>query len=81
MQFKRLLALSISALISSACAAQAAEPLRVAISSDIRSTLFGINRDANTDTVLHHVVEGLVASRGNSAWARSSSRTRARASA
>lgn len=65
MKFKRLFAFSVSALISGVCAAQAAEPLRVAISSDIRSTLFGVNRDANTDTVLHHVVEALVAARDN----------------
>jgi len=37
--------------------------LRVSLASDIRSTQFGVNRDENTDTVLHHVVEGLVAYR------------------
>jgi peptide/nickel transport system substrate-binding protein len=37
--------------------------LRVAINSDMRSTQFGVNRDGNTDTILHHVVEGLVAYR------------------
>ncbi len=35
--------------------------MRVAISSDIRSTNPGVNRDGNTDTVLYHIVEPLVA--------------------
>ncbi len=35
--------------------------LHVALDSDIRSTNAGVQRDANTDTVLHHVVESLVA--------------------
>ncbi|HET6629514.1 MAG TPA: ABC transporter substrate-binding protein [Woeseiaceae bacterium] len=35
--------------------------LHVAMNSDIRSTNPGVKRDANTDTVLHHVVEALVA--------------------
>lgn len=39
--------------------------LRVAINSDMRSTQFGVNRDGHTDTILHHVVEGLVAYREN----------------
>ncbi|HEY8367936.1 MAG TPA: ABC transporter substrate-binding protein [Thermodesulfobacteriota bacterium] len=39
----------------------AAGTIRVALNSDIRSTNPGVNRDANTDTVLLHVVEGLVA--------------------
>lgn len=38
-------------------------PLAMSISSDIRSTDPGVNRDSNTDVVLMHVVEGLVASR------------------
>lgn len=47
--------------------ASAAEPrqggtVRVAINADIVSTN-GINRDSNTDTVLHHIGEGLVAYR------------------
>jgi peptide/nickel transport system substrate-binding protein len=37
--------------------------LAMSISSDIRSTNPGVNRDSNTDVVLMHVVEGLVASR------------------
>lgn len=41
--------------------AQDAETLRVAIHSDIASLNPGVNRDANSDMVLAHVVEGLVA--------------------
>ncbi len=49
-----------------ATAAQADEPrhggqLVVALNADIRGTNAGIERDANTDSVLHHVVETLVA--------------------
>ena len=39
------------------------DSLTVAIGSDMRSSNPGVNRDANSDTVLHHVVEGLVAYR------------------
>jgi peptide/nickel transport system substrate-binding protein len=35
--------------------------LRVAINTDIRSTNPGVNRDANNDTIMHHMVESLVA--------------------
>lgn len=34
--------------------------LTIGLNSDIRSTNPGVNRDANTDTVMLHVVEGLV---------------------
>lgn len=37
--------------------------IKVAINSDIRSTNPGVRRDGNTDTVLYHVVEALVAFR------------------
>ena len=37
--------------------------IRVAINSDIRSTNPGVNRDGNTDMVLYHIVESLVAYR------------------
>ncbi len=37
--------------------------LRIGLESDIRSTNPGVNRDSNTDTVLHHIVESLVAYR------------------
>ncbi len=39
------------------------DSLTVAIGSDMRSSSPGVNRDANSDTVLHHVVEGLAAYR------------------
>lgn len=41
--------------------ANAATPLRIALTADIRSTEPGVNRDANSDTVVQHMVEGLVA--------------------
>ncbi|MFX7548699.1 hypothetical protein ABTJ50_20385, partial [Acinetobacter baumannii] len=43
--------------------------LRAALNSDIRSTQPGVNRDVNTDTVVLHMVEGLVALRENAAIA------------
>ena len=39
------------------------EPIRVVINADIRGTNPGVTRDGNTDAVLHHVVESLVAYR------------------
>ncbi len=60
--------LHASALLIATCA-QAAHadtryaPLAMAISSDIRSTNPGVNRDSNTDVVLMHIGEGLVGSR------------------
>jgi peptide/nickel transport system substrate-binding protein len=47
----------------SAAPAGAETVLRVWLNSDIRSTEPGVNRDANTDLVMMHVVEGLVAFR------------------
>jgi peptide/nickel transport system substrate-binding protein len=41
--------------------AAAQTPLRASLNSDIRSTQPGGNRDFNTDSVMMHVVEGLVA--------------------
>ena len=41
--------------------AQAETALRVGLNADIRSTEPGVNRDENTDTVMLHIVEGLVA--------------------
>jgi peptide/nickel transport system substrate-binding protein len=43
--------------------ALAQEPLRVRLNADIRSTDPGVNRDGNTDMVMTHLVEGLVAYR------------------
>jgi peptide/nickel transport system substrate-binding protein len=34
--------------------------LTVAVNTDIRSTNPGVNRDANTDAVMHHIVESLI---------------------
>lgn len=42
-------------------AATSDKTVRVAINTDIRSTNPGVNRDANTDAVIHHIVESLVA--------------------
>lgn len=65
MHMRLLFTLGAFGLAAGATVAQAADPVRVAITSDIRSTNFGVNRDGNTDTVLHHVVEALVATRDN----------------
>jgi peptide/nickel transport system substrate-binding protein len=58
-----LLAVCASAAIGVALAGEAvrAETIRVAVNADIRSTYPGVNRDSNTDAVMHHIVEGLVA--------------------
>jgi peptide/nickel transport system substrate-binding protein len=48
-------------LTATARAAAPATPLRIAMTADIRSTEPGVNRDANSDMVVMHVVEGLVA--------------------
>lgn len=57
----------ITILLASAMAMTAsAEPgnvMQVSLTSDIRSTNPGVNRDANTDTLMMHIVEGLVAYR------------------
>lgn len=63
------LAAGLGLAACNALALQAAEPERmagtiaVAINADIRSTNPGVNRDSNTDAVLMHMVEGLVAYR------------------
>lgn len=41
----------------------ASDEIRIAIQGDIRGTNPGVTRDGNTDTVIHHVVEALVAYR------------------
>lgn len=46
-------------------ATQASDALRVAINSDIRGLEPGVNRDDNTDSVIHHIVESLVAYRAD----------------
>lgn len=55
---KRLLLLST--LLGGLATGTVAETLVVRLNADIRGT-DGINRDANTDTVLHHIFETLVA--------------------
>ena len=58
--------LAAAAAVSLAAAPAAAETVLVsALNADIRSTDPGVNRDANTDTVVLHVVEGLVGLRGD----------------
>lgn len=63
----RILALCLAALLGApmAPAPLAAQEtlLRTRLNSDIRSTDPGTNRDANTDAVVQHIVEGLVAYR------------------
>lgn len=54
------LALALPAATGVARAA-GATPLRIAMTADIRSTEPGVNRDANSDMVVMHIVEGLVA--------------------
>ncbi|WP_306007051.1 ABC transporter substrate-binding protein [Aquicoccus porphyridii] len=54
--------LALSALLAGLATGAAADTLVVRLNSDIRGT-DGVNRDANTDTVLHHVFETLVAFR------------------
>lgn len=67
-QFMIAAASATGLLLSSGCGERqgnatpkAARPVSVAISADIRGTNPGVTRDGNTDAVLHHVVESLVA--------------------
>jgi len=53
--------LAASAVALSFAPAAQAQVLRVRLNADIRSTDPGVNRDGNTDGVMLHVVEGLVA--------------------
>lgn len=61
----RLALLSLCAaglcVTAASVSAQSADTLRIRLNADIRSTDPGMNRDANTDAVIQHVVEGLVA--------------------
>ena len=50
-----------AASLALAGAAQAGAPLRISLTADIRSTEPGVNRDSNSDAVVLHIVEGLVA--------------------
>lgn len=49
------------ACLAGAAQAQQAPLLRARLNADIRSTDPGVNRDANTDGLMAHIVEGLVA--------------------
>ncbi|MGX9691600.1 ABC transporter substrate-binding protein [Achromobacter anxifer] len=53
-------ALALGAMAGAAWA-QSAPPLRISLTADIRSTEPGVNRDSNSDAVVLHIVEGLVA--------------------
>lgn len=58
----KLIAATLTAITLTAAVSHAQEkPLRVALHSDITSIEPGVNRDGNSDMVLAHVVEGLVA--------------------
>jgi peptide/nickel transport system substrate-binding protein len=58
-----LLALAASLGLGLAAPALAQDTLRIRLNADIRSTDPGVNRDANTDGLVWHVLEGLVALR------------------
>lgn len=60
---RTLQVLGLATLSTLAQQAMADTTLRVGLGADIRSTEPGVNRDENTDTVILHVVEGLVAHR------------------
>lgn len=60
---RTLRVLGLATLGALAQQALADSTLRVGLGADIRSTEPGVNRDENTDTVILHVVEGLVAHR------------------
>ena len=57
------LLLGLAGLLSGTAPAKAETLLRARLNSDIASTNPGVTRDENTDAVLMHVVEGLVAYR------------------
>jgi peptide/nickel transport system substrate-binding protein len=59
------IALGLAALLAAAPAPAQEAPLRIRLSTDIRSTDPGVNRDGPTDGVVAHLVEGLVAMAGD----------------
>lgn len=63
------LLLTLLTLFAGACSApvqdRSGEEIRVAIGSDLRSTEPGVDRDASTDDIMNHVVEGLVGYRSD----------------
>lgn len=58
---QRLAASAAALALTLACGPAAAETLKIALNADIRSLDPGVNRDANSDAVVLHIVEGLVA--------------------
>ncbi len=56
---------ALAGLCALSMPAAAQDVLRVRLNADIRSTEPGVNRDANTDGIHWHLVEGLVALRGD----------------
>lgn len=61
---RRSAATAAAVLLSGLALAQPAQnTLRVRLNSDVRSTDPGVNRDSNTDMVMMHIFEGLVAFR------------------
>ncbi|EKF18317.1 ABC transporter substrate-binding protein [Nitratireductor pacificus] len=60
---KTLRYLATAAGLAMLVAPAGAQQVTLAMPGDIRSIDFGVNRDGNTDNVLHHVVEALVAYR------------------
>jgi peptide/nickel transport system substrate-binding protein len=63
---KRRILMTLCSLLAAAGAGPAAaQTVTVALNADIRSVNPGVNRDDNTDTVVLHLVEGLVALKEN----------------
>ena len=56
---------ALAAICALSASAVAQDALRIRLNADIRSTEPGANRDANTDGIHWHLVEGLVALRGD----------------
>lgn len=56
-------ALSLGAVSPGAFAQPAQDMLRIRLNADVRSLDPGVNRDANSDAVVSHILEGLVAFR------------------
>jgi peptide/nickel transport system substrate-binding protein len=57
------LAIAVAVFPGVVAAQPAQDTLRIRLNEDIRSTDPGVNRDSNTDAVMAHLVEGLVAFR------------------
>lgn len=61
----KLLAALLGTALVAGTASASAQSITVALNADIRSTSPGVNRDDNTDSVVLHMVEGLVGYREN----------------